>query len=240
MVLSLLIPTLEARRAQFNELLAELSRQIHEGGWSSQVEILGLADAGENSVGAKRNELVSRASGVFLAFIDDDDRVSSDYVARICGTIQQNPGIDCIGIRGEIAFRGGKPREFIHSIRYRDYFSRNHTYFRPPYHLNPIRREIAVRYPFAEVNYSEDVDYALRMRDDGALQNEVFIDVVLYYYRSRRQWVYQWVLDETEPLRHKFGIRLSNRLRVGNSIRPSAEGAANRRNYRGQCRLITG
>ena len=214
MILSLLIPTLDARRGLFAALHAALTEQICEGGWDSEVEILSLADSGDHSVGWKRNQLIARASGLFVAFIDDDDTVSADYVSRISTTIRENPDIDCIGIRGQITFRGRHPREFIHSVRYPDYFSVRHTYFRPPYHLNPIRREIAARYRFPDVSYSEDIDWAMQMQRDGALRSEVFLDAVVYHYRSRRAWIYQWLLDATESIRHRFGIRLANRLPV--------------------------
>jgi glycosyltransferase involved in cell wall biosynthesis len=219
MLLSLLIATLDSRRSLFEELREELSRQIRAGGWESEVEILHDADSGERSIGHKRNRLLDRASGLFVAFIDDDDRVSADYVSRICQAIQADPEIDCIGIRGIVTFRGSHPREFSHSIRHSDYFSRRHTYFRPPYHLNPMRRQIAASYRFAEVGYSEDIDWALRIRRDGVLKREAYIDSVLYFYRSRRAWSYQWLLDCTETFRHRFGIRLANRLRLRNAIR---------------------
>jgi glycosyltransferase involved in cell wall biosynthesis len=212
MTFSVLIPTLDARRELFVPLHAALTRQIREGGWDSEVEVLSLADSGVHSVGWKRNQLIARASGLFVAFIDDDDTVSPDYVSRICTTIRENPDIDCIGIRGQITFRGRHPHEFIHSLRYADYFSAGHTYFRPPYHLNPIRREIAARYRFPDVSYSEDIAWAMQMQRDGALRKEVFLDSVLYHYRSRRSWTYQWILDATESVRHRFGIRLANRL----------------------------
>ncbi len=212
MILSLLIPTLDARRGLFLALYAALRQQIRDGGWDSEVEILHLADWGVHSVGSKRNQLVARAAGLFVAFIDDDDTVSADYVSRILTAIRENPEVDCIGIRGEITFRGRHPREFIHSVRYADYFSVRHTYFRPPYHLNPIRREIAARYRFPDVSYSEDIAWAMQMQRDGALRREVLVDGILYYYRSRRFWAYQWLLDATESIRHRFGIRLANRV----------------------------
>jgi hypothetical protein len=76
------------------------------------------------------------------------------------------------------------------------------------------------------VSCSEDLDWALRMRDDRALQREEFIDSVLYYYHSRRWWCYQWLLDGTETLRHKLGIRMVNRLRLPVSRTPPAEAAS--------------
>lgn len=222
MLLSLLIPTLQSRHLQFFRLVTTLEDQIRVTRWASQVEVLHFLDDGENSIGRKRNELVARASGLFVAFIDDDDEVSSDYVSRICGVIERDPGVDCIGIKGVITFRGGHPHEFIHSVRYKEYYSCRHVYYRPPYHLNPVRRAIAARYQFADVSYSEDIDWALRLRRDHALQREEFIDSVLYYYRSRRAWSYQWLLDLTEPLRHKFGIRLANRLLFLRTLRSVA------------------
>jgi hypothetical protein len=217
MQLSLLIPTLESRSDQLSRLVEGLELQVRNAGRSSQVEILSYPDAGEHSIGNKRNTLLGRAQGEFVAFIDDDDEVSERYIELICDALGRRPEVDCVGIRGVITFRGSHPCEFVHSVQYSDMFSRNHTYYRPPAHLNPIRRAIAVRYAFPDVSYSEDFYWALRMRDDRALQREEFIDAVLYYYHSRRWWGYQWLLDGTEPLRHKLGIRMVNRLHKRNA-----------------------
>lgn len=212
-ILSLLIPTLESRRAQFTALCDGLRRQIAAGRLESQVELLSLCDDGARPTGAKRNALLEQAAGEFVAFVDDDDEVSGDYVMRICEAIRRRPGIDCVGIKGVITFRGLHPRIFVHSIRYSDYSSAGGVYTRPPYHLNPMRRSIAQAYRFREVYYSEDIDWALRILADGRLRSEEFIDAILYYYRSRRMWPYQCLLDCTEPLRHRLGLRMANRFR---------------------------
>jgi glycosyltransferase involved in cell wall biosynthesis len=194
------------------KLCDSLQQQIQSSVWNSQVEVLFELDNGELSIGRKRNLLMERASGQWIAFIDDDDLVSSDYVDLICSAIARRPEIDCIGIKAVITFRGSHPREVFYSLQYHDVFSRNHTYYRPPYHLNPIRREIARQYQFLNVNYSEDFEWAEQIRRDEVLQNEEIIDSVIYYYRSRRLWAYQWLLDVTEGVRHRFGIRLTNRF----------------------------
>ncbi len=77
-----------------------------------------------------------------------------------------------------------------------------------------MRREIASRYRFEEINYSEDIDWAMRICRDRALQQEYCIDKILYVYHTRRSWRYQYLLDLTEPVRHAFGLQLSNRLRL--------------------------
>jgi glycosyltransferase involved in cell wall biosynthesis len=213
MLLSVLVPTLEDRRILFNRIRGQLATQAANAHLQDDVEILHLLDSGERSTGWKRNRLIEQARGEFVAFVDDDDTVSDDYLPRICDAIRSHPGIDCIGIRGIVRFRGSHPREFIHSIRYPDYRTSGGVYLRPPYHLNPIRRSIASRYRFADVYYSEDIDWARSMASGKVLTNEHFIDSVLYHYDSRRSWKYQWVLDHTETIRHRLGLRLDNRLR---------------------------
>jgi glycosyltransferase involved in cell wall biosynthesis len=221
MLLSILIPTLEQRKPQFSALCDCLRRQIAENELESKVELLSLCDSGGQSIGTKRNALLDRSTGEFVVFIDDDDDVSTDYVSLVCRAIQIRPDVDCVGIRGCITFRGTHPHPFVHSIRYRDYSSRGGVYTRPPYHLNPIRRSIAASYRFREVNYSEDVDWALRVRQDRHLRSEEFVDAELYYYHSRRCWQYQWLLDRTEGLRHLLGLRLANRFQLYAAIRRS-------------------
>lgn len=214
MLLSILIPTLVSRRVLCARISSQLQAQIASCRCEAEVELLQLEDAGEQTTGAKRNALVSRARGRFVAFVDDDDEVSCDYVERVVDRLRSRPGIDCIGFRGTISFRGRHPREFTHSIRYKDYCSKGGTYYRPPYHLNPMRRDIAIRYPFADVSYSEDIDFAMRLQRDGVLREEEFIDSILYYYYSRRSYAWQVLLDRTEPIRHRFGLRAANRLRL--------------------------
>jgi hypothetical protein len=59
-LLSILIPTLNARRESFETLRAELMRQIGE---REDVELLWASDDGELALGAKRNALVGGERG---------------------------------------------------------------------------------------------------------------------------------------------------------------------------------
>jgi hypothetical protein len=178
------------------------------------VEILVFEDGGQHSIGRKRNALLQRAAGRFVVFVDDDDDVSDDYVRLITGALWERPDVDCIGIKGQVTFRGRHPRTLIYSLQYDHYGTRGGEYVRPPQHITPIRRDIAIRYPFADTSHSEDYDWALQMRSDCALRQEYFIDEILYYYFSRRSWAYQQLLDCTERVRHRLGLRLVNRVRI--------------------------
>jgi len=206
-LLSILIPTLESRRTLCNRLCRDLEQQAERAGAAAEVEILTLRDDGSASVGAKRNELISMARGRFVVFVDDDDRVAGDYVERLVATIHTHPDTDCISFPAEITFRGKYPRLLLHSIRHEDWFYCRGQYLRPPCHIMPIRREIASRYAFAEVDYAEDMDWTLRMARDRALRREVLLDGPLYFYDSRRYYIWQWLLDRSQPLRHAMGLR---------------------------------
>jgi hypothetical protein len=218
-MLSILVPSLHARAESFAQLHSKLTGQVRAQGLEDQVEIVSLVDGGERSAGVKRNELMDRARGEFVASVDDDDDVNQNYVPLILETLKAHPDVDCIGIKGLRFFCGEHPHVFIYSIRFREYRTKNGVYLRPPHHLNPIRREIAARYRFEDVSYSEDADWAMRMCRDRVLRREAFIDDIIYYYYSRRSWTYQHWLDRTERLRHPLGLQLVNRLRFRRWLR---------------------
>lgn len=212
--LSILIATLESRRPSFERLARKLERQSGAQDAAGQVEILSDSDDGREPIGRKRNRLLQRALGEFVVFVDDDDDVHDDYVGLILTAIGADPELDSIGIEGRITFRGRRSERFVMSNRFREYAWTGDCYVRPPHHINPIRREIARRYRFEEVDRHEDSDWAMRICRDGVLRRERMIDAVLYRYASRRSWTYQRLLDHTEFVRHPLGLKVSNRHRI--------------------------
>jgi glycosyltransferase involved in cell wall biosynthesis len=207
LLLSILIPTLESRRTLCDRLCRHLEQQVKQNNVENAVEILALRDDGSATVGSKRNQLMKMARGRFIVFVDDDDRVSDDYVEQITRAINENPDSDCIGFAAEITFQGKYPRKMVHSIRYKDWRHSDGQYVRPPCHITPIRRSIATRYAFADIDYAEDMDWTLRMSRDEAISREATLDVTLYFYDCRRYYAVQWVLDRSQPLRHALGLR---------------------------------
>jgi len=207
LLLSILIPTLESRDTLCDRLCRHLDQQVKHNNAENEVEILTLRDDGSATVGAKRNQLMDLASGRFIVYVDDDDRVSDDYVGQIIRAIDHDPDADCIVFAAEITFRGKHPRKMLHSIEHKDWQHRDGQYVRPPCHITPIRNSIASRYAFPAVDYTEDRDWTMQMSRDGVLAREVSIDSVLYFYNCRRNFAVQWVLDRTQPLRHALGLR---------------------------------
>ena len=184
MIFSILICSLHDRKSLLKRLLSLLNKQIIS--YDKDVEILINIDNGEQSIGKKRNQLLQSAKGEYIAFIDDDDLVSKKYIQLIVPILKNN-NVDCIGFKGEIIIDNRKKHTFIHSLKYKTWFDQNGIKYRCPNHLNPIKRDLALRVLFPEINYAEDKQYSLKMIK--LLKNEYFIDnetMYFYLYQSRK------------------------------------------------------
>jgi hypothetical protein len=178
-LLDILICTLDSRTKQFDYISEKLANQITSLG--VDVSIIFFKDNREHSIGHKRNVLLADSKAEYICFVDDDDDVSDSYLLNITKALGTSP--DCASLTGIITFNGTAPKKFIHSIRYNSYFEKDKVYFRPPNHLNAIRREIAAKFTFPEVNFSEDTDWAMQIAKAGVLQTESWIEEPIYYYK---------------------------------------------------------
>ncbi len=178
---SILICTMYERQASFNRLYTKLMNQIKALGLEDRVEILYYLDnRGEHSIGTKRNWLLSHSDGFYINFIDDDDDVSDDYIKVIYNALLQNP--DSVSLKGLIAFSQQDIRLFIHSIQYTSWFEKNRIYYRPPNHLNTIKRYIGVQFSFPDISNGEDHDWSMQIADSKLIQTEVDIKTPYYFY----------------------------------------------------------
>lgn len=180
MKLSILIPSLEKRQYVFNKLKKHLREQIINLGVSDIVEILTDVDNGQKKIGTKRNDLLNRAAGEYVAFVDDDDRVSNTYIQDILQGLILNP--DVLTLRGVYTVRGGKPKTFLHSILFNGWYEQDGILYRYVNHLNCIKREHALKAGFPEINFGEDKIYSDRLRKLGILKSEFTVKNTLYYY----------------------------------------------------------
>ena len=176
--LSILICTLKSRFEYFNELMLLLIPQK-----TSEIEILSEIDSGEMTIGEKRTKLMNLSKGEYIAFIDDDDEVSKDYVSKILKAIESKP--DCTSLTGVITHDGINPELFCHSIKYKQWQTNTNNepikYERNPNHLNAIKRDIAIKYSFIPVNHGEDQDWSMRIQNE--LKTETEIEGVIYHYK---------------------------------------------------------
>jgi hypothetical protein len=178
---SILICTIEGREESFDRLCTKLKNQINALGLCDKIEILSCKDKpGEHTVGFKRNKLMELSSGYFTQFLDDDDDIHDNFIEMIYTKLQKKP--DCVSLTGIITTNGTDPKTFIHSIAYNEYFEKNNTYFRPPNHINPIKRSIAIQFAFPEKNVGEDTDWAMAIARSNLIKTEEVIETPYYFY----------------------------------------------------------
>ena len=180
MKLSLLICGLENRLEIRNKLYKQIEAQHNE----ALVEVITELDNGEMEIGDKRNKLLDRAVGEYVAFIDDDDELSSHYIDELLNAIKMKP--DCCSLRGIITTDGKDGQIFEHSIKYTAYKTNPPTdgirYVRFPNHLNCIKATIAKQFKFPSISHGEDTDWATQIYTSGLLKDEAYISDVIYHY----------------------------------------------------------
>lgn len=187
---SILILSMHSRKEYLDKLIACLKAQITLE-FKKRVQILVNIDRGEKFIGLKRNELLASAKGKYVAFIDDDDLVSADYIKLVLSAIDKKP--DVVGMHLLMTTDGQNECRTYHSIKYNTWYDERdperenrQRYFRCPNHLNPVKREIAlnVKYtPVDNIGIPEDRDYSLRLFP--LLKTEEYIESPIYYYYYR-------------------------------------------------------
>lgn len=153
--------------------LASLSERDQE-----RVEIMVLTDNKQMMLGAKRNHMVEMAQGKYLIFVDDDDRLSDDFLAELLTATDS--GADCIVFTAMVSLNGGEPKPCYYSKDYVADFNKSDAYYRIPNHICCVRKEVSIKSSFPNVLYGEDAGYSKVLLEH--LKTEHKIDKVLYYY----------------------------------------------------------
>ena len=78
-LLSILTASIPERSGQRAILTETIAQQIGD----LPVEHLSLVDNRKRTIGAKRDALLRIARGTFVAYVDDDDTVTPDYVGSL-------------------------------------------------------------------------------------------------------------------------------------------------------------
>jgi glycosyltransferase involved in cell wall biosynthesis len=181
--LSILICSLHTRREKFyKNLITELEKQLKEYKNSHYIQIVSIIDNKKMSVGHKRNQLLQSATGDYVCYIDDDDRISADYIDKIHTAIQSND--DCICFDVEVSIDFQTPM-IAHFANYKENKNLKTHYERMPNHLMAVKTEIAKKAGFPEINFKEDDEYGYRISKMIKSINK--IDKVLYYYDFNTQ-----------------------------------------------------
>jgi glycosyltransferase involved in cell wall biosynthesis len=195
--LSILVAALpDERKESFSWLVGELNRQYKNYFQADIIEILtDNAPRGTKTIGEKRNDLVKRAQGSYVLFIDDDDRPHPHYLHLLLEATKYNRDIitfDFDYYRDEVY----EKTMSIHHQGTNDWCSiEASTTYRPShrftvnnmyYHLCAVKRELALSVKFIEANDMEDTDYTRRLFP--LIKTEFHIDhsLLSVFYNSKK------------------------------------------------------
>lgn len=193
---SILIPTMKSRERLFLQVLTEVQRQISEIK-IAKIEVLYESDSGELTLGAKRNLLISRASGKYCCFIDDDDIISPTFIKTFLPML--NDDYDCSSFVGAYYHNGKYIKDFYHSIDIKDWYETEDRFWRSPTPLNMIKTDICRKVQYADIRNTEDYEFSKRLIESDLLKKEYKIPIIpIYHYvdgvkDTREQWKYRWI-----------------------------------------------
>ena len=158
MKLSILTPTIPSREKQLKALSEKLANQIGD----LPVEHLILCDNRKRSIGEKRQSLVDIANGEYIAFCDDDDDVSDDYVFEILKAIETKADVITFNQK---AIYNGLQSEVHFGIKNQDgQFNPGGITLRGPWHVCAWNRQKVKGCVFGFSNYGEDLVWSHQAR----------------------------------------------------------------------------
>lgn len=149
------------------------------------VEILYLLDNKKRSVGQKRQALLDVARGKYVAYVDDDDDVSENYIDCLMSVIQADewtgnaPDVITFDQACDIAGRFGIVRFGLGNAN--QPFITGRITLRNAWHVCAWKRELAITATFPDMMDGEDWAWAEQLC--AKAKTSVHIDKVLHLYR---------------------------------------------------------
>jgi glycosyltransferase involved in cell wall biosynthesis len=177
---TILIPTIGRRAQQLDRVLTSLLPQTEW--YAGRVCVVAYWNNGERPLADIRQDLIECAVTDYVSFVDDDDVLPDYHVDRVMTALDEHP--DYVGWRMQVLVDGAAHKSTFHSLRYAGWFEDEHGYYRDVSHLNPVRRDLAVRCDYRVGEPPEDVSWATQMRSVLRGKRECFIDDVMYYYHA--------------------------------------------------------
>lgn len=173
--LSILLPGLEQRPWQ--RMVAALYEQADLAGLA-RVEILTDIDNGQVPSGVKRQRLMQRAKGQYLVFVDDDDRVATEYLPLLLQACETRA--DVLSFNLEFMSKGRR-REVWRFGLYPDRRSRGQMCVN---HLCAWKASLARQVSWCPLlGYGDDQVWLQPLFASGRVQTHHHIEKILYTYQ---------------------------------------------------------
>lgn len=180
--LSILTPSIPSRiGTSLKKLIDKIDQQIKQHNLEKKVEHLILVDNKVRTVGRKRDNLVQSAVGQFVAFVDDDDDISNDYVIELVNAIKDNPDVDVITFKQHCFIEDNPKSVVVFGLQNENESYLPNTIFkRKPYHVCAWNRRLAQKYRVPSNNICEDFGWVSQLWREA--KTEFFIDKPLHAY----------------------------------------------------------
>ena len=181
--LSILIPTLYSRLNKFTTCVENLMKQIRAENLTESIEIIAHFDNKSIGLSKKRTDMLKNAQGDFIAFLDDDDKISDNYIKLIYEKIINNPTTDVITFHQQCDVDGNQFM-VVSDIQYDLKLNNSNIagcFIRFPWIWCVWRRSLVAAIPFKDMyadkkNFGEDAIWleALRSRVKTETKNKSY------------------------------------------------------------------
>lgn len=189
-ILSILILSIPERIKALERLYSKIEAQIKKEQLNQRVEILTLIDNRVSTIAEKRNALLKVHNGSHLAFVDDDDDISNNYIRSICSTLQKTPDLDVVTFNQKCLING-KNLDVTFGVNntHEGLKLQSETSYkpikRPPYHICVWKSNLAKTECFRHVvtdhgQSYEDIDWCIRLYP--RIKTHWHIPEVLHFY----------------------------------------------------------
>lgn len=181
-LLTILIPTVPSRIDYFYPRI--MKQLIDQTKNYNNIELISFFDNKKRTIGQKRCEMLNLVQGKYVTFIDDDDRISDDYINEIMKVINTNSDIDCIVYNTETKIESTQKIVLCkYGIEFDNagYINSEQTQWRgKPSHTMVWKSKIAKSHRFPNKQNGEDMVWVNNAYLDIKTQHR--IDKILYYY----------------------------------------------------------
>ena len=185
MGIKLSILTCSTHNRTQNGFLERIYKQLNKQAEWKPVELLGLIDNKLMTIGEKKNRLKAMAKWEYIAYVDDDDEISEDYIDELLKAIEYGTDVICFGMlyiednKEWIPVKLSKDYEHTQATAEQPYFTRQ------PHHIMCWKKEVAMKEDFENISFFEDTKWAEVMQKH--IKTEYQIDKVLYKYLFNNQ-----------------------------------------------------